>query len=221
MKLAIFDFDGTLIKINSLSFLLKAWKKLGYPKSKQLFMYIRIGGLYIRYKLGLNGSMTTEQLKKRGFQKFTKIFRGMTQEQIKEFFVKSSEFMFDELNVKVVKEARKAKEDGYYTVLLSGFYQELLQLIADHVGIDRALGTSLIYKDEVIEEKKSLIIRTGVDKVIRIKEEFPDADYKKSMSYADSISDLGLMELVGTPVAVSPDENLGAVAEQRGWRIIG
>lgn len=220
MKLAIFDFDGTLIKVNSLSFLLKTWKKLGYPKSRQLFMYIRIGGLYIRYKLGLNGNMTTEQLKKRGFQKFTRIFKGMTQEQIKEFFVKSSEFLFNELNENVVKEARKAKEDGYYTVLLSGFYQELLQLIAEHIGMDTALGTNLHYKDGVIEDKKSLIIRTGVDKVIRIKEEFPDADLENSLSFADSISDLGLMEMVGTPVAVSPDEDLRAVAVERGWKII-
>lgn len=220
MKLAIFDFDGTLININSLSFLLKTWKKLGYPRSRQLFMYMRIGGIYIRYKLGLNGSMTTEQLKKWGFQKFTRIFKGMTQGQIKEFFVKSSEFMYEELNDNVVKEARKAKDAGYHTVLLSGFYQELLELIAGHIGMDRTLGTSLHYKDDIIQEKKSLIIRTGVDKVIRIKEEFPDADLENSLSFADSISDLGLMELVGTPVAVSPDENLRAIAEERGWRII-
>lgn len=220
MKLAIFDFDGTLIEINSLPFLLKTWSMLGYSKSRQLSMYMRIGGLYIRYKLGLNGRMTTEELKKKGFQKFTYIFKGMTEEQIKEFFSKSSKFMLNKLNEKVIKEVRKAKKEGYHTVLLSGFYQQLLECIAYYIGIDKTLGTTLHYKDGIIQEKKPLSIRTGKCKVTRIKEEFPDADFKNSLSYADSISDLELMELVGNPVAVSPDETLNAIAVEREWRII-
>ena len=37
--------------------------------------------------------------------------------------------------------------------------------------------------------------------------------------YSDSITDLPLLEVVGTPVAVSPDRRLLRVAKQRGWRI--
>jgi HAD superfamily hydrolase (TIGR01490 family) len=40
-----------------------------------------------------------------------------------------------------------------------------------------------------------------------------------SFAYADSLSDLGMLELVGTPVAVNPDARLSQVAGQRGWRI--
>ena len=40
-----------------------------------------------------------------------------------------------------------------------------------------------------------------------------------SFAYADSLSDLPMLELVGTPVAVNPDARLSQVAGQRGWRI--
>jgi len=41
-----------------------------------------------------------------------------------------------------------------------------------------------------------------------------------SCFYSDSANDLALMELVGHPVAVDPDEQLAAVARQRAWKII-
>src|ERR1700688_2356339 len=41
----------------------------------------------------------------------------------------------------------------------------------------------------------------------------------ESFAYADSLSDLGMLELVGTPVAVNPDARLSQVAGQRGWRV--
>ena len=41
----------------------------------------------------------------------------------------------------------------------------------------------------------------------------------ESFAYADSLSDLPMLELVGTPVAVNPDARLSQVAGQRGWRI--
>ena len=63
-------------------------------------------------------------------------------------------------------------------------------------------------------------IRTGQDKVTRILEEYSDVNLAESCAYADSISDLGLLELVGIPVAVCPDNGLGEIAKQRGWRII-
>ena len=40
-----------------------------------------------------------------------------------------------------------------------------------------------------------------------------------SFSYADSLSDLPMLELVGTPVAVNPDARLSQIASQRGWRV--
>ncbi len=40
-----------------------------------------------------------------------------------------------------------------------------------------------------------------------------------SFAYADSLSDLPMLELVGTPVVVNPDARLSQVGGQRGWRV--
>ena len=220
MKLAIFDFDGTLLRVDSLPYLLRLWTKMGYPRRRQWQIYGLIGGLYVRYKLGLNGAMSAEQMKKTALQKFTRIFAGMSEQQIDDFFDKSVALISDKMNSRVVAEVSALRQRGYHTVLLSGFYDSLLRRIARKVGIDTALGTKMHFKDGIIEANKPMDIKTGTDKVNRIREAFPDADLPASCAYADSLSDLKLLELVGEPIAVAPDAELKQIALHRSWRII-
>ncbi|HAM01348.1 MAG TPA: HAD-IB family hydrolase, partial [Acidimicrobiaceae bacterium] len=44
-------------------------------------------------------------------------------------------------------------------------------------------------------------------------------DLGESVAYADSASDLPLLECVGFPVAVNPESKLAAVARRRGWHV--
>ncbi len=44
-------------------------------------------------------------------------------------------------------------------------------------------------------------------------------DLRRSYAYADSISDLPMLEAVGNPVAVNPDRRLAAAARERGWQL--
>ena len=46
-----------------------------------------------------------------------------------------------------------------------------------------------------------------------------DLDLGESVAYADSTSDLPLLECVGFPVAVNPEARLAAVARRRGWHV--
>jgi phosphoserine phosphatase len=46
-----------------------------------------------------------------------------------------------------------------------------------------------------------------------------NVDLSRSYAYADSISDLPMLEAVGNPVAVNPDKRLLAAAEDREWQI--
>jgi len=220
MKLAIFDFDGTLMRLDSLTYLLSMWSKMGYPKWRQLQIYGLIIGLFLRYKLGLIGKTGREQMKKTALQRFTRIFSGMNEEQINDFFDKSVELINTQMNENVVAEVSAAKKQGYHTVLLSGFYNGLLERVASKIGIDTALGTQMHFSGGIIDAKKPLDIKTGGDKVNRIRDRFSSADLTESCSYADSISDLDLLELVGEPITVVPDADLKAIALQRNWRII-
>lgn len=46
-----------------------------------------------------------------------------------------------------------------------------------------------------------------------------DLDTNESVAYADSTSDLPLLESVGFPVAVNPDTKLATIARRRGWLV--
>jgi fatty acyl-CoA reductase len=42
---------------------------------------------------------------------------------------------------------------------------------------------------------------------------------EESVAYADSASDLPMLEAVGFPVAVNPETRLSAIARKRGWLV--
>jgi HAD superfamily hydrolase (TIGR01490 family) len=44
-------------------------------------------------------------------------------------------------------------------------------------------------------------------------------DLEESVAYADSASDLPMLEVVGHPVAVNPETKLAAIARKRGWHV--
>lgn len=46
-----------------------------------------------------------------------------------------------------------------------------------------------------------------------------DFDLAESVAYADSTSDLPMLEAVGFPVAVNPETRLAALARKRGWLV--
>ena len=44
-------------------------------------------------------------------------------------------------------------------------------------------------------------------------------DLRESVAYADSASDLPMLEAVGFPVAVNPETRLASIAKKRGWLV--
>ena len=63
----------------------------------------------------------------------------------------------------------------------------------------------------VIGQRKASVTRQ------RLRDWKLEVDLAGSFAYADSISDLPLLELVGHPTAVYADEQLAALAQERGW----
>jgi hypothetical protein len=46
-----------------------------------------------------------------------------------------------------------------------------------------------------------------------------DLSLEEAVAYADSASDLAMLEAVGFPVAVNPESRLAAIARRRGWHV--
>lgn len=219
MKLAVFDFDGTLSPQDTLPFLLKQWKRFGYPKIRRYRVYASVSGLYLRYKLG-RGSR--ENIRKEGMRKFTRIFAGMGKKEFREFLQRSSRDILPELSVDVVREVKKAKAAGYHIVLLSGCYETFLKYVGEALGIDTVIGTEMRYQNGCVDVKTPMEIVSGEVKAKRLSACFEnaDVDWAGSIAYADSMSDISILEMVGKPVAVCPEQELRKIAESKGWRII-
>jgi HAD superfamily hydrolase (TIGR01490 family) len=121
-----------------------------------------------------------------------------------------------------MRRIREHKRAGHRVLLLTGALDVVVEPLAEllEVEVDCA---HLLVKDGRLTgdldapppagEARGVLLeeyasRNGLDLVLA-----------ESFAYADSLSDLPMLELVGTPVAVNPDARLSQVAGQRGWRV--
>ncbi|WP_105616268.1 HAD family hydrolase [Vallitalea okinawensis] len=223
MKLAIFDFDGTLFPKDTLPFLLSQWKANNYSSVKLLRVNLPLIPLYITYKLGLKSKLTREQMKLRAFQGFHEILKGMSEKEIKHYLTSSAEAIIKELNSEIVTEVHRVHQSGYHTVLLSGSYSLLLDKIAEYLEIDTVIGTEIRFDSQgIIDLSKDLNVASGQSKVHRLQDYFKNhsIEWEGSCAYADSYSDIHLLQTVGQPIVVNPDNELRSIATQTNWRII-
>jgi alcohol-forming fatty acyl-CoA reductase len=107
---------------------------------------------------------------------------------------------------------------GHRTVLITGaldFVVEPLRPLFDEV-VCAALGVDA---DGRLTGRLERLPPTGEARAL-VLAEYADReglDLGESVAYADSASDLPLLECVGFPVAVNPEARLAAIARRRGW----
>lgn len=221
MKLAVFDFDGTLFSKDTLPFLLKQWKYNNYSRIKYYKALANLVILYTQYKLNPSSHQKKEHMKMLAVNKFNNIFSGMTKEEVDEFFSKACREIMKNLNKPVVEEIIKTSEKNYHTVFLSGAYSLLLDKIGQELNVDKIIGSNIYFKNNIFNSYKFDFISGNIKKERLLKcFEDKNVDWSASLSYADSYSDLPILELVGYPVAVNPDVKLKEHAKKKGWRII-
>lgn len=224
MKLAIFDFDGTLFPNQTIPYLMKRYVKLGYSKIRYSVFLGKLFIAFIKYKLFSNKGHGKEQFRREATIYFVQLFNDQDPKVLEDFFVQVIPDVIGDLNQRVVEEVVQAKHRGETCVLLSGGYTPILQDVAQALGIDYMIGTD-IQKSDIYEGKlriKTLDIATGPRKVERLMELIKDKeiDWKSSRAYGDSVYDKYILELVGNPIAVNPDEFLKKLAEEKKWEII-
>lgn len=222
MKIAVFDFDGTLFDDETVPFLAKQWYKRGYSKTTWIVAFSKMMRILAKYKLKIDKSYDKEAFRGEATGIFLSIFEGMTKVEIQDFFDKCKDDVFKLLNKDVLAEYDKKKEEGYYTVLLSGCFSEMLNQITDTYHFDKVICSQINYKDEFIDNSKDIEIVSGKNKVkyLGLNMDNSKIDFKESYAYADSYYDRDLLELFGNPIAVNPDSTLLEIAILNSWRVI-
>jgi HAD superfamily phosphoserine phosphatase-like hydrolase len=116
----------------------------------------------------------------------------------------------------------KHKKEGYYTMLVSGAYEPLLNSVTEDVTFDCIIGSSIPYEDEKLRKNAAINYIYGERKTEFITNHLSNmkVDWKNSFAYGDSYTDLNVLELVGNPVAVNPEPRLLEIANHKKWEVI-
>ncbi|MEL7156003.1 MAG: HAD-IB family hydrolase, partial [Actinomycetota bacterium] len=113
---------------------------------------------------------------------------------------------------------------GHYCVVLSASPQPLVEEIAQLLGAHRGIGTVIEHDGDVLTGSIIQPMCYGPGKLERLDSALgwsaDNGDDTHSYAYADSVSDLPLLESVDSPVVISPDRALRSVAGQRGWPVL-
>ena len=216
MRAAFYDFDGTLASSNVVS----RYFYFAHRVRNPIDMIRRTSTVLLGIPYWL-------YLDSRSRKRFNEVFYGLYHGLPENWLRREAARLYEkEIAPKVFAGSQelidKDREAGYTPVLVTGGIDFVLRPAADALGFEHLLANKMIFEKDIatgrIEEP--LLAEAGKVKVM---EEFCrqyNVDTAASKAYSDSLSDLPMLEMVGEPTALNPEDKLRAVARERGWPVL-
>jgi fatty acyl-CoA reductase len=213
--IAAFDMDGTLLSSNVIETYL--WMRLPELDSHQRFGEI---GAMLR-KLP---KLVAEERKDRGafLRTIYRRYEGADLEQLNRIVDETlAEHVLERLSGAAVRRIREHRAAGHTTILITGAVRPLTRpleplfdriVAADLAVDDRGRCTGFLTGPPLVGESRAAWIKHHA--------RTEGIDLSMSFAYADSHSDLPMLQTVGNPVAVSPDVPLFRAARAGRWQIV-
>jgi HAD superfamily phosphoserine phosphatase-like hydrolase len=148
--------------------------------------------------------------------------KGKNMNELHTFFESITNTGRQNINYDLVSRITKHLENGDRVIILSGALQPFLEEFIKQLDIQAdAIGTSLLYDERGICTGEIGRINHGEDKVNRLKLWIKenDASGESIWAYADSESDIPLLEFANKAVVVQPSNAMKKIAESKGWEI--
>lgn len=213
IQAAFFDLDKTIIAKSSMLAFSKTLRKNGLLNRRAL-----IQAAYAQAVFQLVGANEGKMEKIR--QVALDLTKGWNHDHVKSIV---NETLHDVVVPIIYDDAveliEKHKADGRLVVIVSSAPSEVVEPIAEHLGVDEFIATTSRLDENGNYSGELEFYSYGSYKpqaVNRLAEKF-NIDLENSYAYSDSITDVPLLECVGNPVAVNPDRELARVAKERGW----
>ncbi len=109
---------------------------------------------------------------------------------------------------------------GDFCIIVSASPHELVEAVTAPLGAHRAVGTRLEVQDGRLTGRLDGAFCYGTGKLDALEREVGRLDLATATGYADSGSDLPLLERCGTAVAVNPDAELQRWARAKDWPVV-
>ena len=176
MKTAIFDFDRTLTKRDSI------FNLLGYTFRKYPIRYILV------FFKTLFIALTFYNFRIRIKQSVLSILKFLTEDDLKAFI---KDLYENEILKDGEEEVKKLKAEGYFLILNSASPEVYLKYITEYLPFDVVIGTRVTEKIKIKENNR------GEVKVKRMREDIKDFDnFDIVKTYSDSYTaDKPILEL--------------------------
>nr|WP_124071786.1 HAD-IB family hydrolase [Filibacter tadaridae] len=219
MRVAIFDFDGTLYAKETFQLLMEHLKSHPVHHTKYNRFFRSLLPPFIGYKMKI---VPESKMKERSMQIYLDALAHLNNEELVAFFEEMTDKVQQDFNPAVVNRFNQHAADNIHIMLVSGAYTHLLHAVTGGMQFDTIIGTDIPMKEQSIDSQTPIFHVQGSRKNEKIKLALDglEIDWENSFAYGDSFSDLSVLELVGNPVAVRPEPRLRTIAKERSWEII-
>ena len=218
---AVFDLDGTLYTGHIWQGILQHHRS---RRVKRLRLAFYVGTHMSMWPLWRIGLIRETAVRERWAQNMGWTMSGWTvQEAERAFRWIAEEYVLPLVRPDLLARLGDHQAAGHRVILHSGTQSPLLAEIGRHWGVTETVGTPLLQKNGRYSGRSERPVCQGAGKVARLKEHLERTgpiDWTESFGYADSYTDIPLLEAMGKPVAIYPDERLAAYARDQGWEII-
>lgn len=109
---------------------------------------------------------------------------------------------------------------GDFCILLSASPHELVEDIGRRLGVHRSIGTRAAVEGDRFTGGIDGPFCYGAGKLEALRRSLGDVDLGDAAAYADSASDLPVLQACGHPVAVNPDRALRRFAATARWPVL-
>lgn len=218
MRLTLFDLDHTLLPLDSDHAWGQFTVKLGWRDEAD---FGRANDRF--YQAYKDGTLDIHEYVR--FATDAVRERGLAQAQ-----AAHERFMAEVIRPAITDQARALVRShqaaGDTVIIVTATNEFVTRPIARAFGVDELIAIDLATTpDGAITGDIRGIPSFREGKVARVEQWLADRglrwpDLQHTTFYSDSPNDLPLLEKVHEPVATNPDERLGALARERGWRIL-
>lgn len=213
--IAVFDLDGTIMSTNVIEQYL--WARL--PELRPASQLAEVAQVARR----LPGYLLAEQRDRGAFLRAVyRRYRGLDLAALEQRVdTTMAPYILSRLSPDAVGRIQQHRDAGHTTILITGAVRTLTRplqeffdvIVAAELDIDESgLCTGYLTTPPLVGESRAAWIKHYAS--------LHGVDLARSFAYADSASDLPMLQTVGQPVAVSPDIALMRAAQRSQWSIV-